>query len=70
VETFVVQIWHPANDSTADGADLRGFVQHVGSGRREAFRGVSALIVFLEVHRQPKQEETELDGRSYLDRGA
>ena len=33
---------------------LRGFVEHVGSGRRESFRTTADLLAFLE-SQQPQQ---------------
>jgi hypothetical protein len=61
VETFVVQIWPPADTDEADGGDLRGFVEHIGSGRREAFRGASHLVAFFEVHRELQRKEVGLE---------
>ena len=38
-------------------SDLRGTVEHVGSGRREAFRDSRELLAFLVTeHAQPTEE--------------
>ena len=50
VETFVIRIWTPAErDDDPQRYRLRGLVEHVGSGEREAFRGAGELLALLEV---------------------
>jgi hypothetical protein len=59
VQTFVVQIWAPV-DATEAGCDgLRGFVEHVDSGRRESFRDSRELLAFFEVQWEPQPQEEE-----------
>jgi hypothetical protein len=60
VETFVIQIWNqPPRGNEANG-ELRGYVEHLGSGRRESFRDERALLAFLHAQqRQPQQEVGE-----------
>lgn len=58
METYVVQIWVRSDEEAPSRGDLRGFVEHVGSGRREPFRGAHELIAFLEAH-QPQPQEVE-----------
>jgi hypothetical protein len=49
VETFVINIWTPAeHDDDPQRYRLRGFVQHIGSGKRDAFRGAGELLAFIE----------------------
>ena len=57
METFVVQIWALAGESNTSGMDMRGYVEHVGTGRREAFRCLGDLVAFLESphHEQPRE---------------
>jgi hypothetical protein len=38
VEAFVVQIWTTVEETDASRDDLRGFIEHVDSGRREPLR--------------------------------
>jgi hypothetical protein len=54
VETFVVQIWTSAEVTEASPSDLRGFVEHVGSGRRKAFRNAADLIAFFQSQAHPQ----------------
>ena len=53
VETFVVQICAPGDDVEAGPGRLPGFVEHVGSGRREAFREAGELLAFLRSAARP-----------------
>ena len=60
VETFVMRVWTPAE--RADDPEryrLRGFIEHVGSGEREPFRGVGELLAFLEARLEGKPEEVQ-----------
>lgn len=52
VETFVVQIWTSADETEASHSDLRGFVEHVGSGRRKAFRNAADFVAFFQSQAQ------------------
>lgn len=46
MQTFLVRVWTPA--AGIDGpADLRGVVEHVGSGRRRTFRSERDAVVFI-----------------------
>jgi hypothetical protein len=58
VETFVVQICVPTDDVEPGGGRLPGFVEHVGSGRRAAFRGAGELLAFLGSAATPTQTRT------------
>jgi hypothetical protein len=46
METFVLRVWIPAevNEPVAQPLGLRGFVEHVGSGRSDPFRGGDELL--------------------------
>jgi hypothetical protein len=59
VETFVVQIWSPVDETDANRDDLRGFVEHVDSGRRGPFRNSRELLEFFEAQHDPQQQEVE-----------
>jgi hypothetical protein len=59
VETFVVQIWSSVDDNDPGHDDLRGFVEHVDSGRRVSFRDARDLLAFLEAQRDPQRQEVE-----------
>jgi hypothetical protein len=59
VETYVVQIWTRSDEEGPSRGDLRGFVEHVGSGRREPFREVGELIAFFETQQDPRPQEVE-----------
>jgi hypothetical protein len=49
VETFVLRVWIPAeiNEPVAQPVGLRGFVEHVGSGRSDPFRGGDELLALV-----------------------
>jgi hypothetical protein len=59
METFVVQIWSPVDETGANRDDLRGFVEHVDSGRREPFRNSRELLAFFQAQRDPQPQEVE-----------
>jgi hypothetical protein len=59
METYVIQIRFLAAEETAAEDDLRGVVEHVGSGRRESFREMRELTAFLLAERQRLREEVE-----------
>lgn len=46
MQTFLVRVWTPA--TREDGPPhLRGFVEHVGSGRRRTFHGDQDAVAFI-----------------------
>jgi hypothetical protein len=60
METFVVQIWNQVEPKTEhSGDELRGFVEHVGSRRRESFRDECELLSFLHAEQRHPQQEVE-----------
>jgi hypothetical protein len=59
METYVVQIWAPSEEAESRG-DLRGFVEHVATGRREPFRTIAELIAFFDA--QQDRQPQEVDG--------
>jgi hypothetical protein len=57
METFVIQIWNQAARRNEANGELRGYVEHLGSGRRESFRDERSLLAFLHAEqRRPQQE--------------
>ena len=56
MDTFVVQVWVPADDLSR-GGDLRGVVRHVASGTETPFRGDEEVLDFL--HHAPQTKENE-----------
>lgn len=60
VETFVIRIWTPAErDDDPERYRLRGLVEHVGSGERDAFRGAGELLAFLDARLDPTPKELQ-----------
>jgi hypothetical protein len=60
METFVIQVWNQAEGETeASWDELRGFVEHLGSGRRESFRDERELLSLLHAERRHPQQEVE-----------
>jgi hypothetical protein len=59
METFVIQIWNQAEKAEASGDELRGFVEHLGSGRRESFRDERELLSYLHAEQRHPQQEVE-----------
>jgi hypothetical protein len=60
VETFVIRLWTPAErDDDPERHRLRGLVEHVGSGERDAFRGTSELLAFLELRLEEESRAVE-----------
>ena len=47
----------PDDDAAAGNGELRGVIEHVGSGRRESFRDADELLAFLRA--QPPDEFEE-----------
>jgi len=67
VETFVVRVWVPAEDDTRATAEMRGFVNHVGSRRSDPFRGIDELLTLLRsgtATRTPEEGKEEPTDRS------
>jgi len=56
MDTFLVQVWVPADD-VSRGGDLRGGVRHVASGTETPFRGDEEILDFL--HHAPQTKENE-----------
>jgi hypothetical protein len=58
METFVIQIPTRSEGSTEAGEDeLRGVVEHVGTGRRQSFTSPRELLAFLSTgDREPVEE--------------
>jgi hypothetical protein len=56
METFLVQVWVPADDRSR-GGDLRGLVRHVATGTETAFLGDEEVLDLL--HRNPRTKENE-----------
>ena len=46
MDTFLVQIWMPADDASAD-PDLRGTVRHVATGVETPFHGDAEVLRLL-----------------------
>jgi hypothetical protein len=60
METFVIQIpTRPENSTEAGEDELRGVVEHVGSGCRETFTNDGELLAFLHSHHQARAKEAE-----------
>jgi hypothetical protein len=60
VETFVIRIWTPAErNDDPHRYRLRGLVEHVGSGERDAFRGAGELLAFLESRLEATPQEVQ-----------
>jgi hypothetical protein len=59
METFVIQLPTPAEHAAEPGAhELRGVVEHVGSGRRQPFRNMRELLAFMRPgHRHPASRQ-------------
>jgi hypothetical protein len=67
METYVIRIGIRAEGEAAmSQGDLRGTVEHVGSGRREPFRDARTLIAFLQtVHgREPEERSARWRAQS------
>ena len=58
METFVIQLPTPAAGTSQTAPDeLRGVVEHVGSGNRQSFAGTPELLAFLTAdHPDPPKE--------------
>lgn len=54
----MIRMWTPAErDDDPERYRLRGVVEHVGTGKRDAFRGAGELLAFLELHLERQTEE-------------
>jgi hypothetical protein len=47
VQTFLVRVWTPATGEDGPPPQLRGFVEHVGSGRRQAILSDRDAVAFI-----------------------
>ena len=56
METFLVQVWVPADDQSR-GGDLRGLVRHVATGSESPFVGDEEVLGLL--HRTPQATEND-----------
>jgi hypothetical protein len=59
VETYVVQIWIRSDEEAPNDGDLRGFVEHVGSGQRAPFRNAGELLAFFETKQDQEPQEVQ-----------
>ena len=56
----MIQLPTAAEDTAEPGAeDLRGVIEHVGSGRRQPFRDTRELVAFLRAGQQCFSREAE-----------
>jgi hypothetical protein len=66
METFVVSVWTPAlstgEKTAAAGDELRGLVQHIGSGDSELFRSADELLRLLRKPSGPRITMKEQEG--------
>ena len=62
METFVIRVWTPSDRAEdPERLDLRGLVEHVGSGESEAFREAGELIAFLNARLGAHTHDRELE---------
>ena len=60
METFVIQIPpRPEADRKGGADDVRGVIEHVGTGHREAFADVGELAAFLCADHRDSWKEVE-----------
>ena len=60
METFVIQIPpRPEADRKGGADDVHGVIEHVGSGRREAFADVGELAALLRADHRDSWKEVE-----------
>jgi hypothetical protein len=60
METFVIQIPTQTDDTGQTGPDdLRGVVEHVGSGKRRSFAGTPELVRFLTAEHRDLPNKVE-----------
>ena len=74
METFVLRVWTPSREEAeseggASPRGLHGFLEHVGSDRREAFHTRAELIALIESAVRSSALEVRLErARQRLDR--
>jgi hypothetical protein len=60
METFVIRMGRRTEKGEADSdRELRGTIEHVGTGRRETFRDTRELLAFLHTEHPRNSEEVE-----------
>jgi hypothetical protein len=59
METFVIQIGTQTEDRETRSDDFQGVVEHVGSGRRQAFVGARELLALLRADYRGLTKEDE-----------
>jgi hypothetical protein len=47
-QSFVIRIWDEAVDRRNEGSTWRGFIEHVGSGKRLYFHDPTAILRFIQ----------------------
>jgi len=57
MKTFVVRVWAPPTAAEGELDQLRGIVEHLGSGDSQPFKDDTELLAFL--HAQPRHRERE-----------
>lgn len=62
MDTFLVQVWVPA-DVQSRGGDLRGLVRHVATGTETTFRGDEEVLALLHHAPQTNTSETRENER-------
>ncbi len=56
----MIRIWTPAGpDDDGESSRLRGLIEHIGSGDREAFRNAGELLAFLKTCTRHEPKEVE-----------
>lgn len=58
MQTYVVRIWVPAGEPE-DREQVRGVVEHLGTGASQPFRDGAELLAFL--HAQPSLRERDVE---------
>jgi hypothetical protein len=60
METYVIRMGTRVEDDAAmRHGELRGVVEHVGSGRREPFSDARELLAFLQTEHRRQSEEVD-----------
>ncbi len=54
-----MQIWIRSDEEAPNDGDLRGFVEHVGSGQRAPFRSAGELLGFFETKQDQEPQEVQ-----------
>jgi hypothetical protein len=55
MQTFVVRVWTEAQAAGTDLDELRGIVEHLGSGQRGTFTDDDELLAFLRERWRPEE---------------